>query len=118
MDSRRRKQAKIAGDHHHYNYNNNNNSCCSEEVNSIEWEFIMMSEQEEDLVYRMHKLVGDRWGLIAGRIPGRKPEEIERFWVMRHTEGFPAKTKTKTEYFSPATLPTSRPARRTSPSSS
>ncbi|KAK8693605.1 hypothetical protein V6N13_071182 [Hibiscus sabdariffa] len=66
MDKRHQKQAKI------------NNSCCSEEVSSIEWEFINMSEQEEDLIYRMHKLVGDKWGLIAGRVPGRKAEEIER----------------------------------------
>ncbi|MBA0731649.1 hypothetical protein Golax_022574 [Gossypium laxum] len=58
------------------------------EVSSIEWEFINMSEQEEDLIYRMYKLVGDKWALIAGRIPGRKAEEIERFWIMRHGEGF------------------------------
>ncbi|XP_052170908.1 MYB-like transcription factor ETC1 [Diospyros lotus] len=64
------------------------NSCCSEEVSSIEWESINMTEQEEDLICRMYKLVGDRWGLIAGRIPGRKAEEIERFWIMRHGEGF------------------------------
>ncbi|XP_072958915.1 transcription factor TRY-like [Typha angustifolia] len=57
------------------------------EVGSIEWQIINMSQQEEDLVYRMHKLVGDRWELIAGRIPGRRPEEIERFWIMRHAEG-------------------------------
>nr|DAD19164.1 TPA_asm: hypothetical protein HUJ06_020627 [Nelumbo nucifera] len=47
MDKRRRKQAKII----HYD---------SEEVSSIEWEFINMTEQEEDLIYRMYKLVGDR----------------------------------------------------------
>ncbi|MBA0548763.1 hypothetical protein Godav_017750 [Gossypium davidsonii] len=88
MDGRRRKQPKTSG-------------CCSEgrltlfgrlnvmaEVSSIEWEFINMSEQEEDLIYRMYKLVGDKWALIAGRIPGRKAEEIERFWIMRHGEGF------------------------------
>ncbi|XVF80211.1 hypothetical protein PTKIN_Ptkin15bG0053000 [Pterospermum kingtungense] len=75
MDKRRRKQAKTS-------------TCCSEEVSSIEWEFINMSEQEEDLIYRMYKLVGDRWALIAGRIPGRKAEEIERFWIMRHGEVF------------------------------
>uniref|UniRef100_A0A6M2ETC0 Uncharacterized protein n=1 Tax=Populus davidiana TaxID=266767 RepID=A0A6M2ETC0_9ROSI len=28
-----------------------------------------------------------RWDLIAGRIPGRKAEEIERFWIMKHREG-------------------------------
>ncbi|RVX10118.1 Transcription factor TRY [Vitis vinifera] len=91
MDRRRRKQAKT------------HSSCCSEahhlfwvillflgfsEVSSIAWEFINMTEQEEDLIYRMYKLVGDRWALIAGRIPGRKAEEIERFWIMRHGEGF------------------------------
>ncbi|KAF8032471.1 hypothetical protein BT93_D1396 [Corymbia citriodora subsp. variegata] len=75
MDKRRRKRAKT--------------SCCShEEVSSVEWKLINMSEQEEDLIYRMYKLVGDRWGLIAGRIPGRKAEEIERFWMMRHHELF------------------------------
>ena len=34
-----------------------------------------------------------RWGIIAGRIPGRKPEEIERFWIMRHREGIEEKRK-------------------------
>ncbi|XP_022734202.1 transcription factor TRY-like [Durio zibethinus] len=58
----------------------------NEEVSSIEWKFIKMTEQEEDLIYRMHRLVGDRWHLIAGRIPGRKAEEIERFWIMLHNE--------------------------------
>ncbi|XP_077252174.1 transcription factor TRY-like [Tasmannia lanceolata] len=78
MDKRRKKQAKTTKED-------------SEEVSSIEWDFIKMTEQEEDLICRMHKLVGDRWELIAGRIPGRKPEEIERFWIMRHREGTVAK---------------------------
>ncbi|CAN1157208.1 Transcription factor TRY [Linum perenne] len=54
-----------------------------DEVSSKEWTVIEMSEAEEDLIHRMHRLVGDRWDLIAGRIPGRKPEEIERFWIMK-----------------------------------
>ncbi|XP_038988089.1 transcription factor TRY-like isoform X1 [Phoenix dactylifera] len=58
------------------------------EVTSTEWESVNLSEQEEDLVYRMYRLVGDRWTLIAGRIPGRKPEEIERFLIMGHGERF------------------------------
>ncbi|XP_073127125.1 MYB-like transcription factor ETC3 isoform X1 [Henckelia pumila] len=65
------------------------------EVSSIEWEFIDMTEQEEDIISRMHRLVGDRWGLIAGRVPGRKPEEIERFWLMRNNESFKDKRKIK-----------------------
>ena len=31
------------------------------EVSSTEWELINLSEQEEDLVYRMYRLVGDRY---------------------------------------------------------
>ncbi|KAJ8467089.1 hypothetical protein OPV22_029641 [Ensete ventricosum] len=62
-----------------------------EDVSSKEWEFIDMSEQEEDLIHRMYRLVGDRWGLIADRVPGRKAEEIERFWIMSHGESFAEK---------------------------
>ncbi|CAH8269416.1 unnamed protein product [Arabidopsis lyrata] len=57
---------------------------CSQEVTSIEWKVVTMSEEEEDLIFRMYKLVGDRWPLIAGRIPGRTPEVIERYWLMKH----------------------------------
>ncbi|ESQ37759.1 hypothetical protein EUTSA_v10029104mg [Eutrema salsugineum] len=59
-------------------------SSSTEEVSSLEWEAVNMNQEEEDLVCRMHKLVGDRWELIAGRIPGRTAEEIERFWVMKN----------------------------------
>lgn len=65
----------------------------SEEVSSIEWEVISMTEQEEDLIYRMYRLVGERWDLIAGRIPGRNAEEIERFWIMRRREGLAGRRK-------------------------
>ncbi|PWA82239.1 CAPRICE-like MYB3 [Artemisia annua] len=62
-----------------------NNNGVFEEVSSRQWEIVDLSPAEEDLFYRMHKLVGNRWELIAGRIPGRTPEEIERFWLMRHS---------------------------------
>ncbi|CAH8317938.1 unnamed protein product [Eruca vesicaria subsp. sativa] len=60
----------------------------SEEVCSVKWEFIKMSQQEEDLILRMYKLVGDRWEIIAGRVPGRKAVEIERYWIMRNNPYF------------------------------
>ncbi|XP_009375597.1 MYB-like transcription factor TCL1 [Pyrus x bretschneideri] len=63
----------------------------SEEVISNEWKFINITEQEEDLIYRMYRLVGPRWDLIAGRIPGRKAEVLERFWIMRHCDAFAEK---------------------------
>ncbi|KFK22006.1 hypothetical protein AALP_AAs72293U000200 [Arabis alpina] len=60
----------------------------SEEVSSIKWEFINMTEQEEDLIFRMHRLVGDRWDLIAGRVAGREAKEIERYWIMKNSDYF------------------------------
>ncbi|KAL0012422.1 hypothetical protein SO802_007530 [Lithocarpus litseifolius] len=41
------------------------------------------SEDEETLIIRMFNLVGERWALIAGRIPGRTAEEIEKYWTTR-----------------------------------
>ncbi|RWW10262.1 hypothetical protein BHE74_00018449 [Ensete ventricosum] len=29
-----------------------------------------------------------RWEMIAGRVPGRTPDAIERFWTMRHEPWF------------------------------
>ncbi|GLU23263.1 hypothetical protein SLE2022_392850 [Rubroshorea leprosula] len=43
------------------------------------------SEDEETLIIRMYNLVGERWALIAGRIPGRTAEEIEKYWNTRHS---------------------------------
>ncbi|KAJ9170088.1 hypothetical protein P3X46_018222 [Hevea brasiliensis] len=41
------------------------------------------TEDEETLITRMYNLVGERWSLIAGRIPGRTAEEIEKYWNSR-----------------------------------
>ncbi|GLJ11014.1 hypothetical protein SUGI_0140390 [Cryptomeria japonica] len=47
-----------------------------------EWKYDI-SADEEDLILRLHKLLGDRWELIAGRLPWRTAEEIQKYWKMR-----------------------------------
>ncbi|GMY06679.1 transcription factor MYB303A1 [Fagus crenata] len=39
-----------------------------------------ISSAEEDLIIRLHKLLGNRWSLIAGRLPGRTDYEIKNYW--------------------------------------
>ncbi|XP_057960648.1 transcription factor CPC-like [Malania oleifera] len=43
------------------------------------------SEDEEQLIARMFNLVGKRWPLIAGRIPGRTAEEIQKYWTSKQS---------------------------------
>nr|BBM96382.1 R2R3MYB transcription factor [Matthiola incana] len=39
-----------------------------------------LSSDEVDLLLRLHKLLGNRWSLIAGRLPGRTANDVKNYW--------------------------------------
>ncbi|XP_034902236.1 transcription factor MYB1-like [Populus alba] len=38
------------------------------------------SVDEVDLIIRLHKLLGNRWSLIAGRLSGRTANDVKNYW--------------------------------------
>ncbi|KAL5056345.1 hypothetical protein RYX36_037027 [Vicia faba] len=63
----------------------NNVSSDSTDQQSSQGSNVEFSENEEMLITMVYNLVGERWSLIAGRIPGRTAEEIEKFWNSRYS---------------------------------
>ncbi|KAK6927222.1 SANT/Myb domain [Dillenia turbinata] len=61
-----------------------------------------ISDQEEDLILRLHKLLGNRWSLIAGRLPGRTDNEIKNYWNSHLSKKMKQKEKQSSRLLSAA----------------
>ncbi|GMH29821.1 hypothetical protein Nepgr_031664 [Nepenthes gracilis] len=48
---------------------------------------------EVDLIIRLHKLLGNRWSLIAGRLPGRTTNDVKNYWNTHINKKFPSPQK-------------------------
>ncbi|CAJ2654898.1 MYB-like transcription factor ETC1 [Trifolium pratense] len=63
----------------------NNVSADSRDQKSSQDSKLEFSADEEILITMVYNLVGEKWSLIAGRIPGRTAEEIEKYWNSRYS---------------------------------
>ncbi|KAI3765520.1 hypothetical protein L2E82_15556 [Cichorium intybus] len=66
-------------------YSTSNDASTHTRESSNQESRVHFSEDEKTLITRMYKLVGERWSLIAGRIPGRSAEEIEKYWTSKYS---------------------------------
>ncbi|GLJ26338.1 hypothetical protein SUGI_0507260 [Cryptomeria japonica] len=67
-------------------------------INYFETSF---SAEEEDLIIRLHSLLGNRWALIAGRVPDRTDKQIKSYWytTLRKKLGVKRLIRPKTHKF-------------------
>ncbi|CAH1413451.1 unnamed protein product [Lactuca virosa] len=71
---------------------------CIEKYGEGKWHLVPLRaglQDEVDLILRLHKLLGNRWSLIAGRIPGRTANDVKNYG---NTNIHPRSKKPKKEF--------------------
>ncbi|XP_028778312.1 transcription factor WER-like [Neltuma alba] len=63
------------------------------------------SEEEDDLIIRLHNLLGNRWSLIAGRVPGRTDNQVKNHWNTHLSKKLGVNRKGKTKVCQPQKPP-------------
>ncbi|KAI4379623.1 hypothetical protein MLD38_005899 [Melastoma candidum] len=74
-----------------------------------------ISPDEEELIVRLHNLLGNRWSLIAGRLPGRTDNEIKNYWNTTLAKRLAKPTSPAQPSRPPPPPPPSRAKRKTVP---
>ncbi|KAF8107374.1 hypothetical protein N665_0122s0019 [Sinapis alba] len=71
-----------------------------------------LSSDEVDLLLRLHKLLGNRWSLIAGRLPGRTANDIKNYWNTHLSKKHEPCCKTKMKKRNIITCSSTTPAQK------
>ncbi|GLJ17242.1 hypothetical protein SUGI_0298880 [Cryptomeria japonica] len=61
-----------------------------------------ISPDEEDLIIRLHNLLGNRWSLIAGRVPGRTDNDVKNYWNTHLSKKLACKSFSRGKTVTPA----------------